>query len=414
MLKRAIGVRGAVMMGLGSIIGTGVFVSLGLAAGLSGAAMIPALFLAGCLAVCNGLSTAQLAASHPLSGGTYEYGRLYLNPWFGFFAGWLFICAKSASAATAALGLGSYFLRVVPLPNIDPWHLGLVAVVLIVALACFGIKRSNLTNTVIVLVTLLSLSLFVLFSGPSIQWPHFTVTTFAWPSFFEATALLFVAYTGYGRVATLGEEINEPEKNIPRAIIATLGLSFLFYLCVAMVAIGAVGASDFYSFTIHSGAPLEMISRLSGHAGVATALSIGAITAMLGVLLNLVLGLSRVVLAMARQKDLPSSLGRIHAHSGSPVPATIFCGLVIVSLVLIGDIRLTWSFSAFTVLVYYAITNLSALRLPKVKRLYPRFFAWAGLAGCLGLSFWITREALILGGSLLLLGWAWKMIFNRA
>jgi len=419
-LIRAVGLPGAVMMGLGSIVGTGVFVSLGLAAGIAGPAMILALLLAGILAVCNGLSSAQLAAAHPVSGGTYEYGYKYVNGWAGYLAGWLFVCAKSASAATAALGFGGYFIKLLNLDFIAAWQVGLLVAALVVLVAALGIKRSNLTNIVIVSITLVTLGVYVVTSIPQFHIDNFrpVFQNFAndkntFPSFFEATALMFVAYTGYGRVATLGEEIIDPVRNIPKAIIATLAISFVVYMLVAITSIGAVGAEVFFIGTIEDVAPLQVISESIHNPIVAVVLSLGAMTAMLGVLLNLILGLSRVIFAMGRKGDLPSFFAHVGAADHTPIVAVLTSGAVIMSLVLLKDIKIAWSFSAFTVLIYYAITNISALRLPADKRLYPRMFTWLGLLGCLSLGFWVEGEALVLGFMVLLAGVAWRVIYQR-
>ncbi len=159
LLKRELGVPGAILMGLGSIVGTGVFVSLAIAAGIAGPAVILAVAIAALVAICNGLSSAQLAANHAVSGGTYEYGYRYLNPWLGFIAGWLFLLAKSASAATAALGFAGYLLNALGLSRQEwlvPLALGTVLVLTLVVLS--GIQRSNQVNIAIVSITLLSLA----------------------------------------------------------------------------------------------------------------------------------------------------------------------------------------------------------------------------------------------------------------
>jgi len=222
--------------------------------------------------------------------------------------------------------------------------------------------------------------------------------------------LLFVAFTGYGRVATLGEEIKSPEKNIPKAIIATLIVSFSLYFLVAVAAIGSSGAQSFYAGTIETAAPLEV---LSVYPWLSKLLGLGAVTAMGGVLLNLILGLSRVAFAMSKRSDIPKLFSAVDKNH-SPRAAILLSSSIILLLVLVGDIKSTWSFSAFTVLVYYAITNLAALKLPFEKRLYPRFFSWAGLLGCLGLCFWVNAQALIYGLSILIIGFIWRFIFRKA
>lgn len=418
-LVRAVGLFGAVMMGLGSIVGTGVFVSLGLAAGTSGPAMIFALVLAGMLATCNGLSTAQLAADHPMSGGSYEYGYKYLGGLSGYLAGWLFLCAKSASAATAALGFGGYLIKTFGIKTLDSWQIGLIATLLIVCVAAYGIKRSNLANIIIVAVTVMSLVIYVVVLAVDFRMANFSpfFQNFAndkpmLSSLFEATALMFVAYTGYGRVATLGEEIKDPVKNIPKAVILTLMVSSSIYLLVAIFSIGGVGSQQFYLGTINSGAPLEYTAAMLNHPFVSIAVSIGAMTAMLGVLLNLVLGLSRVIFAMGRKNDLPSVFASIDSNRHSPVWAILSSGLIIVGLVMLKDIQIAWAFSAFTVLLYYAITNICALRLSKDKRLYPRLYAWIGLFGCLSLGFWVDGHALQLGFAVIAVGLMWRFAYR--
>lgn len=416
-LKRSVGLAGAVLLGLGSIVGTGVFVTLGLAAGTAGSAMPLALLLAGMIAICNGLSSAQLAAAHPVSGGTYEYGYRYLNPWLGYGAGWLFVCAKSASAATAAIGFGGYFAQLTGLSFLAAWQWGLIAVMVMTAIILFGIRRSNAANALIVGITLGALIVYVIVVGKSANVTNLVPRQFdlagsGAANFFEAVALLFVAYTGYGRVATLGEEIVDPVRNIPRAVVITLGVSFLLYFAVSLVSLGAVGAERYGAATRELAAPLEFIAQHTGHPWVAKLLAIGAVTAMLGVLLNLLLGLSRVLFAMGVRGDLPRAVGRVDAN-GSPYVGVLICGAIIFALVLLQDIKLTWSFSAFTVLVYYALTNAAAIRLPADAKLYPRALAWIGLVSCLGLSIWVDQNALWLGVILLGIGFLWRLGYRR-
>jgi basic amino acid/polyamine antiporter, APA family len=423
-LRREIGLGGAVLLGLGSILGTGVFVSSGIAAGVAGPAVIVAVGLAALVATCNALSSAQLAASHPVSGGTYEYGYRYLTPSIGFTAGWMFLCAKSASAATAALGFAGYVLGALgPFAAGDAWRVGLgvCAVLVLTLLVAGGIRRSNRTNVVIVALTLAALLAFILAGLPAALanarahfLPFFAPgTADRARDLLHATALMFVAFTGYGRVATLGEEVHDPARTIPRAIVITLLVSALLYLGVTFVAVGAAGAGAFSAATRGAAAPLEVIARAVSGPRVAWLVAAGAITAMLGVLLNLILGLSRVVLAMSRRNDLPSGLAHIDEGSSAPRRAVVCVGVIIAALVLIGDVKLTWSFSAFTVLVYYACTNLAALRLPAAERRYPRWIAVAGLASCASLAFWVDTRAWASGLALLAVGLVWHQVAHR-
>ncbi len=412
------------MMGLGSIIGTGIFVSIGIAAGAAGPSVVLAIAVAALVAICNALSSAQLAANHPVSGGAYEYGYRWLHPALGFTAGWMFLCAKTASAATAALGFAGYLLIAL---GQDGYRLqvpvAVAVVVVLTVLALSGAQRSSATNIVIVSVTLLSLVFFVLAGLPTALaagskhlLPFFEPVApreAPLPGFLEACALMFVAYTGYGRIATLGEEIHEPRKNIPLAIILTLLASTALYIGVGLVALTAVGATAFAGAAHQQTAPLQIVARQFGIAGAEIVVAVGAVTAMLGVLLNLILGLSRVLLAMGRRRDMPSLFGRLNQSGTTPYPAVILVGLAIAGLALVGNVKTTWSFSAFTVLIYYALTNLSALWLAPSDRLYPRVIPWVGLIACLFLAFWVEQTIWLFGLGLIVAGLIWHFLAQK-
>lgn len=415
LLQRQLGLFGAAMMGLGAMVGTGVFVGIGVAAGIAGPSVVLAIAIAAGVAVCNGLSSAQLAASHPVSGGTYEYGYEYLRPSLGFTAGWMFLLAKSASAATAALGFGGYLLHVLDWSSAGAVTvLGMVVSVLVTLLVLGGLKRSNLANLLIVSVTLLALMVFMAFTLP-VAWeqaetnlrPFFPQGDGSLAAFLQACALMFVAYTGYGRIATMGEEVREPRRNIPRAIIAVMIASALLYTAVGLGAVGAYGAASLGAAAGKEAAPLETVLRALGHPAAATVVAVGAMTAMLGVLLNLILGLSRVALAMGRRNDLPEVFARIDRRGSTPTVAVIAVGVLVTALAALGDVRLTWSFSAFTVLVYYAITNLAALRLRGDTRLYPRWVSVLGLVSCLFLAFWVEPRIWLTGLGSIAAGLLW-------
>ena len=412
LLKRELGVFGATLMGLGSIVGTGVFVSIGMATEIAGPGVILAVTVAALVAVCNGLNSAQLAANHPVSGGTYEYGYKYLNPWLGFTAGWMFLVAKTASAATAALGFAGYFLSAMGIA--DRTYLILTALIALAALTLVvltGIRRSNIANTAIVSVTLLSLAVFVVVGLPQVSWEMPALQNdSSIGSILHATALMFVAYTGYGRIATMSEEVREPKQTIPKAIIFTLVLTMLLYMAVAIVFVGVGGVDKLSIQTAGNAAPLEVIARSFQIPGVSQLLAVGAITAMLGVLLNLILGLSRVWLAMGRRLDMPKVLARLNPSGTTPYVAVVVVEISIALLILVGDVKTTWSFSAFSVLIYYAITNLASLQLASAERLYPQWLAWVGLGSCLFLAFWVERQIWLTGLALIIAGLIWRAI----
>ncbi len=416
-LRRELGLGAAVMLGLGAMVGTGVFVSIGIAAGVAGEAVVLAIAVAALLAACNALSSAQLAASHPVSGGTYEYGYRYLTPVLGFSAGWMFLVAKSGSAAAAALGFSGYLCRLV---GIDAGRfmvpIAVWTVLSVTALVVTGAKRSSAVNTIIVTVTLLALGTLVLRGVPIILREAAPSSAGFLPGsvagFLEASALMFVAFTGYGRIATLGEEVASPRRTIPLAIITTVVVAAVLYLAVAWVSVRSVGPEALASSVDREAAPLEMVALVFGGRWLERVVAIGAITAMAGVLLNLVLGLSRVVLAMARRGDAPSPFAVLSGDGRSPARAVIGVGIGIAALVLLLDVRANWSLSAFTVLVYYSLTNLAALRLTSEERLYPTAISIAGLMGCIALAAFVDPRAMVVGIGVLVFGLAGRTILR--
>jgi APA family basic amino acid/polyamine antiporter len=328
----------------------------------------------------------------------------------------MFLAAKSASAATAALGFAGYVIVAVDGPASAVVPLALLAVLVIGAVVTSGIRRSAIVNTLVVGIALGALILFLAGGVGNLSSTNFTAGGFfgGGPTgWLEATALMFVAYTGYGRIATLGEEVQRPERTIPIAIIATMGITIALYTAVAAVGVGTVGSAEIAAATEGPAAPLATVAISYGATGIARIVEIGAVAAMLGVLLNLMLGLSRVVLAMGRRADLPTRLAAVDEVRSTPRPATITVVLAIALIALIGDVRTTWTFSAMTVLVYYAITNLAALRLPPEDRRFPRWIAWAGLIACLSLAAFVDVRAWLAAAAILATGWGLRALVRR-
>lgn len=406
-------------MGLGSILGTGLFVSLAFATNIAGDGIFVAIVLAAVVATLNGLSSAQLAAAHPVSGGTYEYGYRFLGSYWGFSAGWMFLVAKSASAATAVMGSVAYFFYLIgaEVSGFISTSAALGVLVIVTVLVAGGISRSNRANMLIVGTTLAGLAVLVITGLLTQSAPaeniDFNMAELDPNNVLYATALMFVAYTGYGRIATLGEEVVNPRKTIPKAIILSMVVIVSIYLLVTYTAISTLGAVNFGKTLGSDGAPLMIVAEAMRVPGVAVIVSVAAITAMIGVLLNLILGLSRVMLGMARRRDIPAKIGEIRAVSGSPVVAVWVTAAIIGALVLSGDITFTWSFSAFTVLIYYSITNLAAMKLPSELRLYPRWVPICGLISCLGLAFWIEPGIWVPGLGVLVVGLVWHAIARK-
>jgi basic amino acid/polyamine antiporter, APA family len=408
-LRRDLGLLDATAIGFGAIIGAGIFVVTGVAAGIAGPAFLLALAIAGMVAVCNALSSAQLAAEYPEVGGTYEYGYRVLSPWAGFAAGWMFLASKTAAAGTVALGLAGYLA--VLLPGIPPRMIAVGAIVVFTALNYFGVRRSSRANLAIVTVSLAALLLFagvgfVTFDAGRLRpfAPH------GWRAVLEAAAILFFAYTGYARIATLAGEVRDPRRTIPRAIGVTIGGAVLLYGAVAVAAVGAIGAEALGA----TAAPLHAAAQQFPLPWVATAVAVGGVTAMLGVILSQLLGLSRMSYAMARRGDLPRFLTHVHPEYRVPGNAVLLIGAIAAVVAATGTLRGVASAASFTILVYYGIANLAALRMPRAARLYPAVIPVTGLVSCAVLALSLTPTVIGTGIVILALGFAARAALRSA
>ncbi|MEX2583574.1 MAG: amino acid permease [Gemmatimonadota bacterium] len=398
-LRRSLGLLDAVGIGFGAIVGAGIFVVTGVAAEIAGPAFLLGLFIAAIAATCNALSSAQLAAAYPQAGGTYEYGYRVLTPWAGFAAGWMFLSSKISAAGTVAIGLAGYLDTLVP--GVPPRVIAVGAIVAFTVLNYFGVRRSSRANLAIVTVSLGALILFVVAGVGSFRVEN--LRPFApggWRGTMEAAAILFFAYTGYARIATLAEEVREPRRTIPRAIMITIGGAVLLYAAVAVVAVGAVGAQRL----AETAAPLQAAATAFPYPWVVTAISVGGVTAMLGVILSQLLGLSRMGFAMARRRDLPRFLERVHPRYGVPGRAVLLIGAIAALVAATGTLRGVASAAAFTILVYYGIANLAALRMPAREKLYSDAIPIVGLVSCSLLALSLTLPVILTGVALLAAG----------
>ncbi|MDS0138383.1 MULTISPECIES: amino acid permease [unclassified Amycolatopsis] len=387
-LDRRLGLADAVFLGLGSMIGAGVFAAFAPAARAAGAGLLIALVLAAVVAYCNATSSARLAAIHPESGGTYVYGRERLGEFWGYLAGWGFVTGKTASCAAMTLTVVAYTA-----PGLDrPWR-SLLAVAVVAALTAvnyFGVHRSALATRVIVSCTLLVLTAaaVAMAAGPSSGGP-----LVAWPGgggVLEAAGLLFFAFAGYARLATLGEEVRDPARTIPRAIPLALGITLVVYAALAVLLLVRLGPAAL------AASPDPVAAAVPGW--LAPVVRAGAAVAALGSLLALILGVSRTTLAMSRDGHLPRFLAAVHPRYRVPHRAELAVGLVVAVLAASIDLRAAIGFSSFAVLTYYAIANAAALTLPGKAR------AVLGLAGCVVLAFSLPLPSVLAGCAALLLG----------
>ncbi|MGB3485501.1 MAG: APC family permease [Mycobacterium sp.] len=391
-LSRRLGLADAVTIGLGSMIGAGVFAAFAPAAAAAGSGLLIGLALAAAVAYCNADSSARLAARYPQSGGTYVYGRERLGPFWGYLAGWAFLIGKTASCAAMAMTVGAYAW---------PEHAHAVAVGTVVALTvlnCLGVQRSALLTRLIVAVVLAVLAATVVGIAVSTPLNHGLFESGSGTTVFgivQAAGLLFFAFAGYARIATLGEEVRDPAHTIPRAIRLALGITLVVYTAVAVAMLAAFGGSDGLAAAT---APVADAVNAVGVGFLEPAVRVGAAVAALGALLALILGVSRTALAMARDGHLPALLARVHHGSGVPRHAEIAVGAVVAVVTATVDLRGAIGFSSFGVLMYYAIANCAALTLG--RHLIPG----AGLAGCLVLAVALPWTSVATGAAVLLVG----------
>lgn len=381
------------VIGLGSMLGAGVFVVFAPAAAAAGSALLMGLAVAAAVAYCNATSSARLAARYPQSGGAYVYGRERLGGFAGYLAGWSFIVGKTASCAAMALTVGLYLW---------PAHAHAVAVSAVAALTAVnyrGIAKSALMTRLIVALTCAVLAGVVAVAAfSSAPRPGPLPISGSVAGVLQAAGLLFFAFAGYARIATLGEEVRDPSRTIPRAIPLALGIALAVYAAVAVTVLSVLGPERLAT----SPAPLAEAVRACGAAGFVPVVTAGAAVAALGSLLSLILGVSRTTLAMARDGHLPAALAAVHPRFGVPHRAEIAVGAVVAAIAAVADVRAVIGFSSFAVLLYYAVANSAALTLPGSAA--ARAVPVLGLAGCLLLAAFLPASSVLAGAAVIAVG----------
>ena len=396
-LSRSLNTLDAIFIGLGSMIGAGIFTALAPAAAAAQAGLIFGLVIAACVAYFNASSSAQLARLYPASGGTYVYAKERLNEFWGWTAGWAFIVGKLASCTAVALTFGYYLL-----PEFAR-YLAAGAVIGFTILNYFGIKNTaNATKVIVVIViaSLLTIVLLMVSGAPSLDNLQPLLGSNGIYGIVQSAGIWFFAFAGYSRIATLGEEVQHPETAIPRAILMGLAITLVIYAIVVISALLLVGPN----VLAQSNAPLITAVQVAGFTQWQWIIIAGSTFATLGVLLSLMTGISRTLFAMAADHLLPSYLARVHPLYKVPHLAEVTVGIVLVAIVLLVDVRAAIGFSSFTVLLYYAITNVSAYILKHHERLYPRNLAVAGVIGCLVLAFSLPISSVLIGSIVMLVG----------
>lgn len=427
-LLRRLGLGDAVVIGLGSMIGAGVFAVFAPAAQAAGSALLAGLVLAAAVAYCNATSTAQLAAAHPTSGGAYAYGRAELGDWWGFLAGWCFVIGKTASCAAMALTFAAYAAP-------PEWErpVAIAAVAGLVAVNSFGVTRTAQLTRILVIVSLAALALVVTagMTAPKAGTGMFAdlgglgggqtggagqiLSAGQIYGVLQSAGLLFFAFAGYARIATLGEEVRDPRRTIPRAIPIALGIAVAVYAVVAVAVLLALGPDG----AAASPAPLAETVAAAGwdYAGwdwAGSAVRLGAAAASLGALLALIAGIGRTTLAMARTGDLPRVLAAVHPQWRVPRRAEFALGAIVIVVVALADLRGAIAFSSFGVLLYYFVANAAAWRQQRPARRRPRWVQGTGMAGCAALSLTLPLPGVTAGCLIVGAGVAFRALFRAS
>jgi basic amino acid/polyamine antiporter, APA family len=403
-LARRLGIIDAVVIGLGSMIGAGVFAAFAPAAKAAGAGLLLGLGLAAVVAYCNATSSAQLAAVYPTSGGTYVYGRERLGAWWGYVAGWGFVVGKTASCAAMALTFATY---VAP----DAWRkpAAVAAVVGLAAVNYRGVTRTARLTRILVALVLAVLAVVVAASlvgrpsnaGNLSGWAN---PAGGWYGVLQSAGLLFFAFAGYARIATMGEEVRDPQRTIPRAITIALAIAVVVYAAVATSVLLVLGPQRLAA----AAAPLAAAVQTAGWTWAVPLVRVGAAAAALGALGALIAGVGRTTLAMARERDLPGWLAAVHPRFQVPHHAEIALAAAVSVLLLVVDLRGAIGFSSFGVLIYYLIANISAFTQSPQQRRYPRALQLLGAAGCLALVATLPVSAVVGGLVVFVAGLAYR------
>jgi basic amino acid/polyamine antiporter, APA family len=403
-LARRLGTLDAVIIGLGSMLGAGVFAAFSPAARAAGAGLLIGLAVAALVAYCNATASAQLAAQYPTSGGTYIYGRERLGPWWGFLAGWGFVVGKIASCAAMALTFAAYVA-----PRGWERPIAVAAVIILATVNYHGVTRTSGLTKIIIVIVVAALALVVaasLSGDTSTSIRSWDLLAGGWYGILQSAGLLFFAFAGYARIATMGEEVRNPERTIPRAILTALTIAVSIYLVVAasvLVVLGPAGVAA-------SPAPLAAAVDAVGWAWAGLPVRVGAAAAALGALLALIAGVGRTTLAMARHDDLPRWLAAVHERHQVPHHAEVAVAGLVCVLIMLTDLPDAIGFSSFGVLLYYLIANVAAYTQTSDQRRFPRILQIIGIAGCTTLVLTLPLKAVLGGGVVFVVGIVYRAI----
>jgi APA family basic amino acid/polyamine antiporter len=400
-LKPSLGLFDAVAVSVGAIIGGGVFVVTGIAAGLAGSALVVSMLIAAVISLFTALSFAELTTWQPKEGSIYEYAYQLISPFAGFLTGWMWILSNTFAGAAVSLGFAYYLTALAP--SLNPNYVAAIVCLAFTALNYYGVKQSALLNNILVIAKLLILAFFIVYGLLYMNTTNFAPFRPWETGVFSGAVFFFFAYGGFARAAVIAEEVKDAKRNVPRAMLLALAISAIVYILVGVAAVGLIGPNRLAS----SNSPLEEAMSATGNTAATFTIAVGGILATASVLLTSVLGVSRMAYAMARRKDLPQALSKLDQKRNTPIYSTWIIGLIMALLVLLIDLSKVVAISTFAMLFFYSLANISALRLKPEKRVYPRILPTIGAVSCLALLVFELFAALqsgIIGTASLLAG----------
>jgi APA family basic amino acid/polyamine antiporter len=410
-LRPTLGLFDATAISVGAIIGAGIFVVTGIAAGSAGSALVISMLMAATIAIFTALSFAELTVWQPKEGSVYEYAYQLISPFTGFLTGWMWIISNTFTGAAVSLGFANYLTALFPVLPVN-WIAGILCMAF-TAINFFGIRRSALLNNILVVAKLLILTFFIILGSTHMNIANFAPFAPFETGVFYGAFYIFFAYGGFARVAVVSEEIKDPKHTVPRAIILSLIISTVVYILVGAVAVGLIGAQQL----AQSNSPLTDAMKLTGINTAAYIISLGGLLATASVLLTSIMGVSRMTYAMARRKDLPNALSTLHKKYFTPYYSIWIIGTLMTLLALFVDLTRVVAISTFALLFYYALANFSALQLKRENRIYPRIVPAIGATTCLVFlvfALFASFQSWIIGTATLLIGAVYYAIKQKS
>jgi APA family basic amino acid/polyamine antiporter len=400
-LKPTLSLFDATSISVGAIIGAGIFVVTGIAAGSAGSALIVSMLIAASISTFTALSFAELTTWQPKEGSVYEYAYQLISPFTGFLTGWMWIISNTFAGAAVSIGFASYLTAVFPILPIN-W-IAAVLCIAFTAINFYGMRESAQLNNILVMAKLLILAFFIILGLTHVNMANFAPFEPLKAGVFYGAFYIFFAYGGFARVAVISEEIKDPRRNVPKAIVLSLAISTIIYVVVGAVAVGLIGAQQL----AQSSSPLKDAMSQTSISAAAYVVSLGGLLATASVLLTSILGVSRMTYAMAKRNDLPKALSELHKKHDTPYYAIWITGVLMTLLALFIDLTRVVAISTFAMLFYYSLANFSALQLKKENRTYSRIVPAIGAATCLALlvfALFASFQSWIIGAATLLIG----------